>query len=234
MIRAWHRGCFNVNPTAISVAASISAGRLGGGQRGEGHWRTKGTTLNVLCLPVTNTMLPKETLPCLPDLVIVETHACLHLPPCPTLSLQITDEEEDEEELRNVLSGFDASLLADAPDDDEEGSAAPLEEALGEDLAQFGDDADPEGDTDADMMAALEATRATALAEAQVMREANARAGVELALQMLPLWVRLGGGVSLADMRMLAKVRVGDYLCCACAKNVMLVMLATHSLRRPR
>lgn len=120
--------------------------------------------------------------------------------------VQITDEEEDEEELRNMLSGFDASLLADAPDE-EEGS--PLDE----ELAQFGEDAEGDGDADADAMAALEATRAKALAEAQVMRDANARAGVELALQMLPLWVRLGGGVTLADMQMLAKVGVCAGVC---------------------
>lgn len=106
-----------------------------------------------------------------------------------------------------MLSGFDASLLADAPEDE----AAPLDE-LGEDLAQFGDDAEAEADTDAEARAALEAARTKALAEAEVMREANARAGVDLALQMLPLWVRLGGGVTLADMRMLAKV----WLVCDC------------------
>ncbi len=122
---------------------------------------------------------------------------------------QITDDEEDAEDLRDMLRGVDESLLddddedlLDRGDDDD----MPVDGELDPDMAEFEEDAEGEGDADMELVAQLDASRIKALAVADAMRDANARAGVELALQMLPHWVRLGGPVSLEDMRMIAKV----------------------------
>lgn len=123
-------------------------------------------------------------------------------PPC-----QITDDEEDAEDLRDMLRGVDESLL---DDDDEDlldrGDDDVVDGELDPEMAEFSEEVEGEGDTDVELIAQLDASRIKALAEAEMMREANARAGVEMALQMLPHWVRLGGPVSLEDMRLLAKV----------------------------